>query len=119
MGMLYNACLDNDNKIFNSAQNITIQSSEAISPEKMAWPLIPQTDYKAPLSQASSSTGSGAQGLPNIPPQMLQQLGINPQVMNFLDASGIPEGQIDPEQLIKAGIKLYMSGACKDGCVVQ
>merc|ERR1719203_2294918 len=68
VGLLYNACLENDNKVFQSAQNITIETSRAISPEQMAWPLLPKMDYKAPLSQASASTGSGAAGLPNIPP---------------------------------------------------
>lgn len=114
IGMLYNATLDNDEKVFNSAQNITIQSSAAVSPDRMAWPLVPYTEYSAPLSQAAAQSGEGGQGIPNVPPDMLAALGINPQMVQFVTESGIPDGEIDPQKLLQAGFKLYMSGACKN-----
>lgn len=123
IGMVYNACLENDNKIFNSAQNITIQSSAAISPDKMAWPLIPSAGYKAPLSQATTASGD-AEGVSSLNPQLLAQLGINPQVAGLIQSSGIIDqivaGKIDPEKLAATGLKLFMSGACKkDNCAVM
>jgi len=125
VGMLYNACLENDNKIFHSAQNITIQASRSVAPERMAWPLIPRSDYQAPLTKAAAAAGGGTpseegmqQALGN--PQLLQMLGIKPEMTQFINASGIQSGHIDPEKLVEAGVSLYLSGGCKrDNCVVQ
>jgi len=123
VGMLYNATLDNDNKVFNSAQNITIQSSKAVKPDKMAWPLIPSAEYQAPLTKASVQAGGDGSAQNAIQmalqnPQLLQQLGIKPQLVQFINATGIQEGKVDPEALIKEGIKCYMAGGCKD-CAIQ
>jgi len=124
VGMLHNATLENDNRVFNSAQDITIQWSAATKPNKLAWPLIPQGEYKAPLTQAASATGATnaeeaiQQAMVN--PQLLAQLGIKPQLVQFINTSGLTSGKVDPEQLLKAGMQCYMAGGCsKDACAIQ
>lgn len=125
VGMLYNATLSNDNKVFNSAQDITIQCTSATKPDRMAWPLIPRSDYKAPLTQAAAQSGGATnaeeavqQAMLN--PQLLQQLGIKPQMVQFINASGLQAGKVDAAKLLQAGVECYMAGGCtKDQCVVQ
>jgi len=125
IGMLYNGALDFDNRVFKSAQDITIQSSSAVSPDRMAWPLIPATDYKAPLTQAAAATGAAsadeAVQQAMLDPALLQQLGINPQMCQFINTSGLAQGKIDPEELLKAGIQCALAGGCskKGGCAIQ
>uniref|UniRef100_A0A7S2HK95 Peptidase C14 caspase domain-containing protein n=1 Tax=Zooxanthella nutricula TaxID=1333877 RepID=A0A7S2HK95_9DINO len=125
IGMLYNLTLDKDNKVFNSAQDITIQTSRAVKPDGMAWPLIPKTDYKAPLTQAAQQAGGGgtaeeAMQQAMVNPQLLQQLGIKPQLAQFINSSGLQSGEIDVKQFLKAGVECYMAGGCtKDACAIQ
>jgi hypothetical protein len=58
-------------------------------------------------------------------PQLLAQFGISPQIVNFIDASGLGAGKIDPQKLVVEGVKFYMAGGCKDckkladGCNIQ
>jgi len=128
-GMIYNATLNNDNKIFNSAQDITIQSSSATAPDRMAWPLMPAdgVDYRAPLSQASqasSGTPGGAPGVGGMDPGMLAQLGLSPQIASLVQDSGLMQGQFDAEKLLtagaQAGLQMLLSGQCnKDACAIM
>jgi len=53
VGKLYNQTLDKDNTVFNSQQDITMQCSPGHLPNQMAWPLIPQSDYAAPMGLRS------------------------------------------------------------------
>lgn len=64
VGMLYNATVRQDDTVFHSKQDITINCSRGHSPKDMCWPLIPRGDYKAPLSQAvqTAATGAGTPG---------------------------------------------------------
>jgi len=55
---LYNDTLDQDNTIFNSPQNITIQWVEPDSvPSGVAWPLVPPESYTAPLLKKKKQFG--------------------------------------------------------------
>mmetsp|Transcript_99558 Transcript_99558/g.285983 ORF Transcript_99558/g.285983 Transcript_99558/m.285983 type:complete len:357 (-) Transcript_99558:105-1175(-) len=124
IGMLHNATLENDNRVFNSAQDITIQWSSATKPNRLAWPLIPTGEYRAPLTQAAQSTGATnaeeAIQQAMINPQLLAQLGIKPQLVQFINTAGLTTGKVDPEQLLKAGLECYMAGGCtKDACAIQ
>merc|ERR1719411_2403644 len=61
--MLYNGTVHQDDTVFHSEQDITINSSQGFSPKDMCWPLIPRGDYKAPLSQAVQTAATSA-GIP-------------------------------------------------------
>jgi len=124
VGMLFNATLENDDKVFNSAQDITLKAPPHFSPDKMAWPLTPDVNYQAPLTQAAQQAappGSSVDANTGIQmalqnPALLQQLGISPNVMNSINQSGLvaalTDEKIDPERLFKAGLKCYQSGGC-------
>eukprot|EP00927_Polykrikos_kofoidii_P076720 TRINITY_DN7375_c0_g1_i1.p1 TRINITY_DN7375_c0_g1~~TRINITY_DN7375_c0_g1_i1.p1 ORF type:complete len:368 (-),score=64.30 TRINITY_DN7375_c0_g1_i1:145-1200(-) len=62
-GLLYNNTLTFDDKIFASAQEITIQTTAATAPDMFAWPLLPRQTYVAPMTQASTSKGVYIEGL--------------------------------------------------------
>jgi len=53
VGKLYNHTLDKDNTVFSSQQDITMQCSPGHLPNQMAWPLVPQAPYTAPLGKRS------------------------------------------------------------------
>lgn len=95
VGQVYNSTLHEDEVMFHSTQDIQLRCSRAVKPQGMPWPLMPSGEYKAPLSQAVSvayqavgadaSDPSGVDGndlasalLNN--PQLLQQLGLHPNV---------------------------------------
>merc|ERR1711972_1038868 len=90
VGLLHNATVDQDNKVFNSAQDITIMTTESVAPNEMAWPLLPLQDYQAPLTKA---------GKAKLDPQVLQQLGVPAHIAGFVDESGLADG-IDPDELM-------------------
>lgn len=125
VGMLYNATVENDDKVFNSAQDITIQCPPDFTPHEMAWPLIPDGfNYLAPLTQAAQQAAGGqevdtqaAVQMAAQNPQLLAQVGIQPSVINAVDTSGLiaalSEDKIDPEKLLKAGYNFYKSGGCE------
>lgn len=48
LAQLYNAIIEKDDSVFDSAQDITINWTDDTSPEDIAWPLIPKTPYTAP-----------------------------------------------------------------------
>merc|ERR1719195_262792 len=62
VGMLYNGTVHEDDTVFHSQQDITIDSSASVSPKEMCWPLIPQAGYKAPLSQAVQTAAGSVPG---------------------------------------------------------
>jgi hypothetical protein len=130
VGMLYNATLENDDKVFNSAQDITMQSTRNVRPDGMAWPLIPQGEYRAPLTQATQSAQSAAgqtgedpsdpsavQAALQANPQMAAQFGINPAMVQFIHGSGLMEaaqgGKLDYAKLAQAGYACYQAGGCE------
>merc|ERR1711862_1008838 len=57
-GTLYKATVKEDNEIFHSKQDITINASPQGDPDNMAWPLIPH-DYVAPLNGAMQAISGG------------------------------------------------------------
>jgi len=48
VGKIFNRTLYYDEKVFNSAQDITLGWAPYCGPTHMAWPLIPEVDYTAP-----------------------------------------------------------------------
>merc|ERR1711920_1130809 len=124
VGMLFNGTLENDDKVFNSAQDITLKAVPGFSPDKMAWPLIPDVEYKAPLTQAAQQVappGSNVDANTGIQmamqnPALMQQLGISPNVQNAISSSGLAAAltaeKIDPAQLLQAGWNCYQAGGC-------
>mmetsp|Transcript_104133 Transcript_104133/g.304046 ORF Transcript_104133/g.304046 Transcript_104133/m.304046 type:complete len:358 (+) Transcript_104133:57-1130(+) len=97
-GMLFNATLKQDDKVFSSAQDITIQCTSSVTPDQMPWPLVPKQPYKAPLSQAAaaavpaasdgeSSPAAGADLQQNA--ELCEALGISPQVLQHVTNTAI------------------------------
>mmetsp|Transcript_21843 Transcript_21843/g.61059 ORF Transcript_21843/g.61059 Transcript_21843/m.61059 type:complete len:360 (+) Transcript_21843:72-1151(+) len=127
VGMLFNATLEKDQKVFSSAQDITIQSTVSVTPDKMAWPLVPTSmNYKAPLTQAASQSAGGAEvsaaqvNLGALNPQMLASLGIKPNLLQYVNQAGLQEGEIDIGKILKAGTAAWMAGDCtKDSCAIS
>lgn len=127
VGMLFNATLEKDKQVFSSEQDITIQSTASVSPDKMAWPLVPTSvNYKAPLTQAASQSAGGAEvsaaqvNLGALDPQMLAALGIKPNLLQYVNQAGLQEGEIDIGKILKAGGAAWMAGDCnKDGCTIS
>lgn len=90
---LYNATLREDQRVFNSAQDITIQESNPGVASEMAWPLVPPKPYSAPLNRAkqaatSSSGGStdSVQAVQSCTPQQLQAMGLSPGMIAFIQS---------------------------------
>lgn len=103
VGALYNATLVEDERIFSSAQNITIQCTSSVQPDEMQWPMTPVERYLSPLSQAAE-----AQGDPSAPATGLQgnaelceALGIQPQTLQFLTDTAINALPEDYQNQIK------------------
>mmetsp|Transcript_34537 Transcript_34537/g.98208 ORF Transcript_34537/g.98208 Transcript_34537/m.98208 type:complete len:336 (+) Transcript_34537:60-1067(+) len=55
VGMLFNALLLEDELVFGSAQDVTIQTAPRLPTDAMAWPLVPPSGsgYRAPLSRCA------------------------------------------------------------------
>lgn len=94
VGAMFNATLVEDKRIFNSAQDITIQCTSSVKPDEMQWPMTPAERYQAPLSQAAEaaqqgdpSTSSAAGMQANA--ELCDALGISPQTLQFLTDTGI------------------------------
>lgn len=119
VGMMFNATLENDEKVFHSRQEINIQTSNAVAPDEMAWPLVPLpgVDYQAPLTKACGGqhapTPEQAAQISQMDPQVLQQLGIPQHLVQFIDASGLGSGKVDPQKLLVAGVDFFKAGGCK------
>lgn len=117
VGMLYNSALHFDDEMFQSAQDITIQTSSSTNPSAMAWPLVPMGDYSAPLNKAMSGGGGGMSygapsaggggdnpmamlaGLAASNPAMLQQLGIPPAIAQMAASTGGDPSKFDLAQM--------------------
>lgn len=124
VGLMFNAALENDDKVFNSAQDITLKAPPHFSPDRMAWPLTPQGEYYAPLTQAAQQAappGSNVDANTGIQmalqnPALLQQLGISPNVMSAINSSGLvaalSDEKIDPKKLMMSAAKCYQQGGC-------
>mmetsp|Transcript_139268 Transcript_139268/g.388660 ORF Transcript_139268/g.388660 Transcript_139268/m.388660 type:complete len:345 (-) Transcript_139268:45-1079(-) len=57
VGMLFNAALHEDELVFGSKQDITIQTAPKFFTDGMAWPLVPPLGYQAPLSRCADPGG--------------------------------------------------------------
>jgi len=98
VGKLFNATLSEDNSIFNSAQDITVQYTEGCAPDTIKFPLIPVNPYKAPLSKAATAaagsgeveeSAAGGTDLQALDPETLQQMGLSPGTVSNITGSGI------------------------------
>mmetsp|Transcript_84279 Transcript_84279/g.161106 ORF Transcript_84279/g.161106 Transcript_84279/m.161106 type:complete len:369 (-) Transcript_84279:230-1336(-) len=120
VGMLFNATIEYDFKVFNSVQNITLQTPGDFSPDEMAWPLVPRGQYLAPLSRACHAehghTRVGDEihwvDLAMQSPEYLRQFGISAHVRDGLQASRLHlllkgEGKLTPSELATKGKRFY------------
>jgi len=102
VGKLFNATLHEDDTIFNSAQDITMQWSDSVKPEAVKWPLVPVDSFKAPLSQAimaaagsagqsegKDETSLGADDLKKVLESTLTELGLSPGVVQNITGANI------------------------------
>jgi hypothetical protein len=112
VGFLYNATVEQDDKVFRSAQNITIQSTNAVHPDEMAWPLIPLGgSYEAPFTKAMEE-GNG-----NLSADLCKKFGIPASVAGFANINKLTE-HIDPAML-EAGANCLVKAASKNGCAIM
>mmetsp|Transcript_10108 Transcript_10108/g.22687 ORF Transcript_10108/g.22687 Transcript_10108/m.22687 type:complete len:316 (-) Transcript_10108:123-1070(-) len=75
VGKLYNTTLKFDDKVFNSAQDITVQSSSATRPHRMAWPLVPLQDYQSPMRKSKNPSRGLNMNLPGVSTAMASLAG--------------------------------------------
>eukprot|EP00928_Gymnodinium_smaydae_P011710 TRINITY_DN14294_c0_g3_i1.p1 TRINITY_DN14294_c0_g3~~TRINITY_DN14294_c0_g3_i1.p1 ORF type:complete len:345 (+),score=47.87 TRINITY_DN14294_c0_g3_i1:147-1181(+) len=61
VGALYNAALKESEEVFHAQQHIEIQTTPGMTPDQMAWPLLPARGYEAPLQAALRAQASGQQ----------------------------------------------------------
>lgn len=76
VGLLYNATLKEDENVFASKQHIMMSCAPAVTPDAMAWPLIPLEDYTSPMGRKARG------GIANI------ATGVMANVANLAAASG-------------------------------
>jgi len=106
VGALYNATLVEDKRIFNSAQNITIQCTSSVKPDEMQWPMTPVERYQAPLSQAAEAAQQADPSAPSAAgmqanAELCDMLGISPNTLQFLTDTGINALPEDYQSQIK------------------
>mmetsp|Transcript_95239 Transcript_95239/g.269059 ORF Transcript_95239/g.269059 Transcript_95239/m.269059 type:complete len:358 (+) Transcript_95239:97-1170(+) len=138
VGLLYNATVHEDDEVFHSQQDITLNSSHGIKPKQMAWPLIPQGEYKAPLNQAVSTAatqagasatavdeeegGPGADAVMQMllaNPALLQQFGLSPAMAQNISGIGaVAQGGPNQDFLNKIQHADGLLGQC-GACSVQ
>lgn len=102
VGLLYNATLRNDAKIFNSEQDITINCTDYVTPDGMAWPLIPEnSDYRAPLTKWHDNMNKAA----------CDEIGIPFHVLKYVNKvrlrKRILKGDFDINELV---VRAHMCG---------
>lgn len=62
VGRLFNKAMKEDARIFNSKQQLTFDSTLSVEADEMAWPLLPLSRYKAPLSRTRTALRYGNSG---------------------------------------------------------
>lgn len=91
VGKLYNATLQEDQNVFDSAQDITLQHTSCTSPDQIAWPLVPPSSYQAPLGRATAAHGGSTHDLHQTDPDELAQSGVPDKLLQYLVAHQIGE----------------------------
>jgi len=80
-GMLFNAALHENDLVFRSKQDLTIQTPARFLSDAMAWPLVPPAGYQAPLNRCATATGlrsdSAALGVPSVMLQFVRKESLN------------------------------------------
>lgn len=119
VGMLFNAMLDENQNIFSGKQDITIQTPVHFTPDLMAWPLVSQRIYQAPLSRCAGPGGI----LRNAP-----LVGISPQMLPHViqEALNVPVSVEEYIQHVQGQSGMFFkpcrgcaAGGAAAGCVVQ
>lgn len=102
VGEFYNGTLLEDDKVFKSAQDIQMRAGPGLTPNNVAWPLVPREGYKAPLTQATEHVAAAqpqadAQGMQNAMlnnPQLLAMFGIPAGVTDAMQAGNVDLGHV-------------------------
>lgn len=120
VGMLFNATLHEDDVVFSSKQDITIQISPAFATDAMAWPLVPPVGYQAPLNRRGGPGGKGRSAeMDGVSPEMMlhvRQESLNVPVSIEEYVTHVQGGtlfQLKPCRACTAG------GCAVGGCHVQ
>merc|ERR1719188_2223387 len=123
VGLLYNATLQKDREVFNSQQDITIQTLPGAQADQMAWPLVPLADYTSPLSRGVSRVARSASGslkksdleltLKN-DPSFWEDAGISATVVDHIVEPGLVVIELDLEKIAAKGCECV-----GQSCVVQ
>lgn len=90
VGMLYNTALEECARVLHQRVDFVIQPSAATACHEIAWPLIPQSEFKAPLSKLFDSAERDAGNRPLADAQVLASYGIRPQLLNAVRANVLP-----------------------------
>jgi len=56
VGLLYNAILTENTNVFRNTQDIVLECVPGFSSDRMAWPLLPNSKYQAPLNVCAGLT---------------------------------------------------------------
>mmetsp|Transcript_51381 Transcript_51381/g.94989 ORF Transcript_51381/g.94989 Transcript_51381/m.94989 type:complete len:348 (-) Transcript_51381:184-1227(-) len=115
VGALYNATLEEAKRVFHPEQDITLECPKDFTSDQMAWPLVPVTEYQAPLSQAADHAnpkkeGHEKQKLVSTHPDMLSSMGVSPEMLKSLRTNAV-------NMPVKA--EEYLSQVQRGQCPVQ
>mmetsp|Transcript_72474 Transcript_72474/g.172775 ORF Transcript_72474/g.172775 Transcript_72474/m.172775 type:complete len:349 (+) Transcript_72474:123-1169(+) len=93
-GALYNATLKEAERVFHPDQDITLETPDGFTSDQLAWPLVPVSEYKAPLSKAADHAnpekkGNEQQKLVSTHPDTLASMGVTPEMLKSLKTNAI------------------------------
>lgn len=109
VGMLYNTALEECSRVFNNPCDLVIQPSAATACHEIAWPLIPQGVYKAPLTRVASVADRDAEDRLSADAKVLATLGIRPNLLQTVRATAV-------NVAIKSLQPAYAESVDVDGC---
>jgi len=107
-GELYSATLKQDDRTFDSAQDITIQMAPGVDVQKVPWPFIPAVSYIAPHRFEQAHVGATPQRLitvqDSLPVQMQLPSCKTPpgETVPFIPLGRLPEYKAAIEKLASA-----------------
>mmetsp|Transcript_74188 Transcript_74188/g.172066 ORF Transcript_74188/g.172066 Transcript_74188/m.172066 type:complete len:344 (-) Transcript_74188:86-1117(-) len=114
VGMLFNATLYEDELVFGSKQDLSIQIPPKFSSDEMAWPLVPPVGYQAPLSRCAAELGNDHGG------GTLSPAGVSASVLVHVapEALNVPVSIEEYVNHVQGGaiFQLKPCRACTAGC---
>jgi len=117
VGLMYNAILHDNQKVFTELQDIIIQVVPGFSADRMAWPLVPSANYQAPLnvcallSKGAQVNGHGAQPVSvwaTNDEELMDALGVTRCVLDNVSQEAL---------LAPVEIQAYLHEVCGEECL--